>query len=317
MLAWFGVDSTIGLVADSELMRTVLVAASDVEVRFDGGGGKCEIAVGPRAFSLAAGADSLDALAEVLWRVVPRLRRAAPAAEQLSAAEVAALEPYAERFREMGVLLSPEDGVVIDDEPDRRLYSYVARRAEDPDRVFKSVQAKRVVLRGPENVVSVWARLLDEQGIQVDRANEEADLNIVVSSDEEVLMALNRALCTARRNWVPVVFSPRTVRIGPWVKTGESGCLRCFVPRDGTKGKERSARPGWATMQAGSLYWTGGLLTHLALNALLPMGAEHPWGRVTTVDVAAGEQSSVTTWRDPFCDDCGERSVPRREWVTL
>ena len=93
ILAWPGADSTIGLVADSELMRTVLVAASDVEVRFDGGGGKCEIAVGPRAFSLAAGADSLDALAEVLRRVVPRLRRAAPAAEQLSAAEVAALEP--------------------------------------------------------------------------------------------------------------------------------------------------------------------------------------------------------------------------------
>ncbi|TYK50614.1 hypothetical protein [Actinomadura decatromicini] len=303
--------------ADSELMRTVLVAASDVEVRFGDAGGKCEIAVGPRAFSLAAGEDSLDALAEVLLRVVPRLRRAAPAAEQLSAAEVATLEPYVERFREMGVLLFPGDEVVIDDEPGRRLYSYVARRAADPDRAFMGVRAKRIVLRGPEHVVSVWGRLLSEQAIQVEQADEEADLNIVVASDEEVLMAVNRALCSARRNWVPVVFSPQSVRIGPWVKAGESGCLRCFVPPDTAAGKERSARPGWATMQAGSLHWTGGLLSHLALNALLPMGAEHPWGRVTTVDVVAGEQRSVTTWRDPFCDDCGERSVPHREWVTL
>ncbi|AYA15578.1 hypothetical protein DCW30_23345 [Streptomyces alfalfae] len=91
------------------------------------------------------------------------------------------------------------------------------------------------------------------------------------------------------------------------------------VPRRGERtGRRRAAVRDQAAGLGGELrLGAGGLIAHLALRSLLPMGAEHAWGRVTTLDVSTGEPSSVTTRRDPFCPDCVTRAPAAREWVAL
>ncbi|MFE5868131.1 TOMM precursor leader peptide-binding protein [Streptomyces roseifaciens] len=304
----------------SAVMEKVAVAAADVEFRMHGPE-KCEIAVGPRTYALTADPAALQPLADVITQVVPRMRRSAPIRRQLTEAEARRLSPFMPRLRDMGVLLFPGENAVIDGEPGRRLYSYICRRAAEPDRVFSGIRAKRIHVTGPEPVVSVWNRLLREQGLNPAGPEPEADaaLRIVADSDEARLAAANRTLCADRRSWLPVRFGAQRVRIGPWVRAGESGCLRCHLPARPEEERAREPGPaaGWATLQPGCLYWTGGLVAHLALRALLPMAAEHPWGRVTTMDAATGEQTSLTAWRDPFCPDCAGHTSASREWVAL
>ncbi|THC51445.1 hypothetical protein E7X58_15065 [Streptomyces sp. A1499] len=89
------------------------------------------------------------------------------------------------------------------------------------------------------------------------------------------------------------------------------------MPRRGERtGRRRAAVRDQAADLGGELrLGADGLIAHPALRSLLPMGAEHAWGRVTTLDVSTGEQSSVTTWRGPFCPDCVTRALAAREWV--
>lgn len=301
-------------------MSLVAVASTDVEFRMKGRE-KCEVAVGLRTFSLTADPDVLESLTGVILQVVPRLRRSASIGEQLSAAEAERLAPFVGRLRDMGILLFPRNGVVITDEPGRRLYSYIYRRSNEPDQVYSGIRAKRIHVSGLEPVVDVWCPLLEQQGLTADRLEpgDDAELTIVIARDKAALAAANRVQCADRSAWLPVLFGTQRVRIGPWVWVGESGCLRCHTPADSVAEPTRAegAAAGWVTLQSASLHWTGGLVAHLALRALLPMGAEHPWGRVTDVDVATGEQTSVTTWRDPFCVDCAEAAPTPREWVTF
>ncbi|MFI0976742.1 hypothetical protein ACH4SP_06900 [Streptomyces sp. NPDC021093] len=286
------------------------MAAADVGLRLRGPG-SCEIDVGPRTYVLKADPDAVRQLADVLTQVVPKLRRGAPVLRQLTADDAGRLAPFVKRFRDMGILLFPGEKACVVDEPSRRLYSYICRRAEDPDRVFADLRAKRIAVSGPEEIVSVWSHLLTEQGLSL--TGPDPALRIVAASDEANLATANRRLCAEGTDWLPVLFGAQRVRIGPWVRVGESGCLRCHLPSHPARSAPRPA--GWATLQSGCLHWTGGLIAHLALRSLLPMGAEHAWGRVTTLDASTGEQSSVTTWRDPFCPDCAAHAPAAREWV--
>src|ERR1017187_5939570 len=118
---------------ESELMETVAVAAADVEY-LAREPERCEIAVGLRTYSLAADRDALQSLADVVLQIVPRMRRSVSVGRQISSAEAGRLAPFVERFRDMGILLFPGNGTAIEDEPGRRLYSYICRRAADPDR---------------------------------------------------------------------------------------------------------------------------------------------------------------------------------------
>jgi hypothetical protein len=292
-------------------MEAVAVAATDVGLRMRGPG-RCEIDVGPRTYALKANPDAVRQLADVLTQVVPRIRRSAPVRRQLSTDEARRLEPFAARFRDMGILLFPGEKARVTDEPGRRLYSYICRRTEEPDRIFADLRAKPISLSGPAEIVSVWSSLLAEQGLSLTGQDPPA-LRIVAACDEASLAAANRRLCAEGADWLPVLFGAQRVRIGPWVRVGESGCLRCHLPSHPAQPASHPA--GWATFQPGCLHWTGGLVAHLALRSLLPMGAEHAWGRVTTLDASTGEQSSVTTWRDPFCPDCATHAPAAREWV--
>lgn len=314
------------------------MAATDVGLRMHGPG-SCEIDVGPRTYALKADPDAVRQLTEALTQVVPRIRCSAPVRRQLSKDDARRLEPFAKRFREMGILLFPGEKASVTDEPARRLYSYICRRTEEPDRVFADLRAKRIAVSGPKEVVSVWSPLLTEQGLSLaghdpglaghrpshvehdpglaghgpSHAGPEPALRIMAACDEASLAAANRRLCAEGTDWLPVLLGAQRVRIGPWVRVGESGCLRCHLPSQPPRSAPRPA--GWATFQPGCLHWTGGLIAHLALRSLLPMGAEHAWGRVTTLDASTGEQSSVTTWRDPFCPDCATPAPAAREWM--
>ena len=212
----------------------------------------------------------------------------------------------------MGVLLRPRCGV--DTDAELGLYTFVARRTESPDEVFALVKEKRIAVPGDDPFGAELAAMLARQGLTVD--DRDPALTVTVScGDHERLEAENRRLCEEGRASLPVLFLPRRVRVGPWTRPGESACLRCLGP--GGEDTPPTSPESWLSRQPGCAGWVGGLVTHLALHAFVPMGADHPWGRVTTLDVATGEQDSVRVWRDPYCADCAVPAAAAQAWVEV
>lgn len=302
---------------------------------------------GARRYVIRAGADSAGRLRRVVRSVLPKLRDAAPLDAQLSEAEFALLRPYLDRFRAMGVLFFPDADVArqIRGDRDVGLYTFIARRTSAPDPVFCAVKSAYVDVVGPADVVTAWKDVLAGQGLQVrtesqhaadspDRIGADSGLVVLVSvGDTERLEAAN--LCLTRRGtrWVPVLFEPTTIRVGPWVASGQSACLACLpAPQPWAQGNEAAAtghdterqRSGddvvatsWLTRQPGAVAWAGGLVAHLALRAFVPMGPDHPWGLVTTIDTVHLGQKEVRLWRDPCCPVCVDRPAAVQPWVEV
>ncbi|MFF3763438.1 hypothetical protein ACFYYR_05035 [Streptomyces sp. NPDC001922] len=167
-------------------------------------------------------------------------------------------------------------------------------------------------------------------------------LTIVVSlADEAALDQAAHQLCADRRPFLPVLVTPEQVRLGPWTMPGESACPRCTAPyeaslpdtgvsavadglaRDGATADDsprRATTPAvahdsWPSLQPGCLVWAAGLTAQLTLRAFMPMGAEHPWGRIVTLDPVGCEQTSVRAWRDPYCACCATAGPVAQEWL--
>ncbi|SER48144.1 bacteriocin biosynthesis cyclodehydratase domain-containing protein [Streptomyces sp. yr375] len=301
--------------------RDVVVGATDVEWKTLGNS-RFEILVGARKFVVEAKGEKGEALRYVMADVVPKLRRTAAVREQLSAPEAERLLPYMEKLAAMGVLLYPKEP--IGTEGELRLYSFIARRSAAPDGVFASVR-RDIGVTGPPRMADALGGALRRQGLRVrDGDAGDSALNVVVSlADEAVLRRTNRELCAAGRSFLPLLVTPRTIRIGPWTMPGESACLDCCAPYDtattatATPAARDSgvAHDSWPTLQSGCLEWAAGLTAHLTLRAFMPQGAEHPWGRVVTLDPAACEQTSVRAWRDPYCASCASAGPTAQEWL--
>ncbi|MFJ6822871.1 hypothetical protein [Streptomyces niveus] len=306
----------------SEPAEMVAVGAADVELRALGEG-RFELLTGARKFVLRITDEQEKALSEIVTDILPKLFRTVPVREQVTAAEIELLAPYVKQLASMGVLLFPRQS--IETVADLRLYSFIARRTAEADKVFGSVKAKRVTLTGPDRLTTVFAGPLRDQGLTVDGAgahprtetDTDAALTVAVSlGDEAGLDAINRRLCGEGRSWLPVLVTPGQLRLGPWTMPGESACPRCYGPPRPVA-DDLPATGSWLTLQPGFLGWAGGVLAHMTMRGFVPMGAEHPWGRITTIDAARCEQTSVRAWRDPYCAVCAPHAPARQEWAEV
>jgi hypothetical protein len=303
----------------------IVVGATDVEWKALGNS-RFEIVAGARKFVVEAKGEKGERLRHVVTRVVPRLSRSATLREQLPAAEAERLLPHVKSLAAMGVLLYPREPITTDAE--LRLYSFIARRSTAPDEVFASLR-REITVTGPARVTDAFAEGFTRQGLRVRdpqdaqrTRNTATGLAVVVSlHDEAVLQRANRELCAARRPFLPVLVTPARIRIGPWTMPGESACLHCSAPGGATAADASLtgvvARDSWPTLQSGSLGWAAGLTAQLALRAFLPMGPEHPWGRIVTLDPVACEQSTVRAWRDPYCASCATAAPVAQEWLEV
>lgn len=287
-----------------------VVAATDIELS-ELAGRRFTICTGERRVVAASDPEKYAELRHVVTDIVPKLSRSAPLAEQLTAAEVDRLRPYLKQLDAIGVLLFPT--VDITTAADRRLYSFICRRATDPDQVYAAVRAKRVELSGTAELTGAAGQALAAQGIRVGPGDAPPALTVVASVGEEPLLAANREACRDGRALLPILVGPHQVRLGPWTVPGETACLTCFGP--GADGAPATCSRGWLTLQPGCAGWVGGLVAHLVLRAFVPSGGHHPWGTVTTVDAVRGEQAVVRAWRDPYCPDCASRAPLAQEWV--
>jgi bacteriocin biosynthesis cyclodehydratase domain-containing protein len=302
---------------------------------------------GTRRYVVRVGSEAAVRLRRVVRSVLPKLGSAAPLHTQLTESEFALLRPYLDRFRAMGVLFFPDAEVArqIRDDRDVGLYTFIARRTSTPDAVFSAVKNTVVDLVGPADLVSRWSAVLDAQGLRVrtewrhaadapERIAADTGLAVLVSvGDGDRLRAANACLTRRGTRWVPVLFEPATVRVGPFVAAGHSACLACLpAPQaaaeagDGTPGGYEAGAPpvadgpvarSWLSLQPGAVAWAGGVVAHLALRAFVPMGPDHPWGLVTTIDTLHLGQREVRLWRDPCCPVCADRSAPLQPWVEV
>lgn len=302
----------------------------------------------PDHFLLRTGTNRVDlpigdadgrALRRLITSVLPKLRVPAALDAELHPAELALLRPHLDRLRSLGVLLfpGPQAAATIRTERDARLYTLLARLGHDPDRSYVEVRTRRVDLFGPASVVRTWGGLLATQGLLLGQVRSwcgsavpvpsaDAALAVLVSAgDPGRLRDANEEYAGRGQRWLPVLFEPGTVRIGPCVAPGRSACLACVPAGDpvaGPAGETAGPGPagrrvdgttsGWLTFTPALVTWVGGLVAHLTTRVLVPVGAEHHWGRLTTVDALNMDQWSIRLWRDPYCPVCAGRARPAR-----
>lgn len=323
---------TPGEVDDS----TVVVAAPDVGSEFLDGRWRVTTAV--RSVEVRLDAERSRAVRRVVRDILPRLDRALPLREQLGPGDVDRLAPLLEPLRSIGVLLLPTPAAAtqIVDADTLGLYCYLARRSGDADAHFEQLRSRRIDVVGPPALVSAWSSSLRRQGLLVgaDRAWDgsgeaprpaDAALTVVAVLSREAsgadaahsLSSLNERWCRAGQRWVPALVTPKTIRIGPWTAPGQAACLGCAP----ASGGDRDARPvawstatAWSTCQPGPVAWAGGLLTHQALRAFVPVAEHHPWGSETTLDTERLAQHTVRLWRDPHCLHCGTPGGRSQAW---
>ncbi len=335
---------TLGEVDDS----TVVVAAPDVGSEFlDGRRWRVTTAV--RSVEVRLDEERYRAVRRVVRDILPRLDRALPLREQLGPVDVGQLAPLLESLRSIGVLLfpTPPAATQIVDADTLGLYCYLARRSGDADAHFEQIRSRRIDVVGPPALVGAWSSSLRRQGLLVgaDRAWDgsgeaprpaDAALTVVAVLSREAsgadadhsLSSLNERWCRAGQRWVPVVVTPKTTRIGPWTAPGQAACLGCALASRGDRDATlrvpppgRGARPvawstatAWSTCQPGPVAWAGGLLTHQALRAFVPIAEHHPWGSETTLDTERLAQHTVRLWRDPHCLHCGTPRGRSQAW---
>jgi hypothetical protein len=300
-------------VTDLDLSSAVAVGAVDIELNALGGG-RFEVVAGGRRYVVETTEQQWDSLCAAVTAIVPRLARTAPVREQLDAAELRAIRPYLKQLAAFGVLLFPE--VEIATPAQLRLYSFLARRADSPDRAYAAIRSRQVAVSGPAVLAGPLRDALAAQGLAVADHAASPALSVVVSlGDRDALASANQRHCGAGLPWLPILLTARQVRLGPWTIPGESACLRCLPAEGGAP--ERTTPGCWLTTQAGMVGWLAGLVAHNTLRAFLPMAAEHPWGEVVTIDALTCQQSAHRMWRDPYCPVCAARAPAAAAWVEV
>jgi hypothetical protein len=296
----------------------VIVGAPDVRLTALGEH-RFEVATAARRFTVTADERQWESLRRAVTEIVPKLRRTLPLREQLAAEEMERLRPHLAQLATMGVLLRP--GVPIDSAADLRLYAFIARRSTSADAIYAAVKRKPVQIAGDAEPAAAIRDVIAAQGLTLagpgpGTGDAPPALSVAVSVGSQAALAdANQRCCKDGLVLLPVLITARWARVGPWTVPGESACLRCLPPGDDAGGG--AVAGAWLSGQPAFLHWLAGVVGHLALRAFVPMGADHPWGQVTTLEAATGEQASFRAWRDPYCEACARLAPVAQEWAEL
>jgi bacteriocin biosynthesis cyclodehydratase domain-containing protein len=331
-------DVPVGEAGPAELgwPSRVVLGAPDVALAVFGDD-CCELSTGGARYELRVSGPDRDRLRQVVEDVLPRLSRLSPLGSLISEPELDLVLPLLPQLAQMGVVFLPRLAAgSLATAADLRLYTYLARRTPLVDPAFEQVRRRRVILAGPVGLAESWAGVLREQGLTVATTESWRDLEpSTATSPEEILVLVllgrdrptleeaNLACHRAQRSWVPVTIEQSLVRIGPWVDYRQTACPTCSPPDPGQEVGAGWAPLGeqvatsWSALQPGATHWAAGLLGTLALRALIPLGAESPWGRLTVLDIERMEQRSSLVWKDPQCPVCSRPPHLVQEWVEL
>lgn len=302
---------------DKPQSTSPLVAASDVTFKRDDPS-HIIITTGAKTYTLEAAPEQVDELRNILADIVPLLRDSESLARSLSPDQTKVLQPYVQDFVTMGVLLeAPQD---IDTEAKRQFFTFLARRTSNANAAYKSAREQRFRFVGPDEPVRRWRTAFEEQGLAVDASETAASICIELVVDAKYLPEISGKYHAAGSAWVPIVLTPTGATVGPWVIPGETACPVCSESLGGldtyfAKPVVRGIKTSWLSLQAGSLAWIGGLLTHSALRVVAPAGPHSPWGRRIDLDFLRTEQERVFVWKDPYCAACGASPRPTRLWI--
>jgi len=299
-------------------------------------GGRHQITAGDRNYVIQTDTENARMLDNAINTVLPRLRADAPMREQLSLSEMDMLTPCIDQLKAIGVLLFPsrEAADRIHTAEDVKIYTFCARQASDADAAFVGLKSQQIVLCSPNYLAENLLKPLQRQGFDVQchadaptavaaaASGAAADVVVLAASTSAWrLESMNAIFVRNHMRWVPVVYSPTIVQIGPWTAPGQTACLSCMGRTNAEEPISESAFwngavASWLSLQPGALTWIAGLIAHLALHATVPFGEGHPWGRVTRVNVASWSQETFPVWRDPYCRVCAKSMPAIQEWVT-
>lgn len=273
------------------------------------------IMTGARTCTLESTPEQTKDLLDVLANIVPLLKESESLARDLSQPQRETLQPYIEDFIKLGVVLeAPPD---IDTEAKRRLFTFLSRRANNAREIYAQARRQDFCISGPHQFIEPWRSAFEAQGLSIQPSKTPDSISLELVTNAAEIPRLSKQHHSAGTAWAPLVLNPTGASIGPWVIPGETACPLCpelAVTGSQPAGPPQDANSSWLSLQTGPLSWVGGVLTHLALRVVAPVGPHSPWGRRIDLDFLRTEQKTVSVWKNPFCAVCGPTSRPQRVW---
>lgn len=295
-----------------ELAMDKIIAATDVHISTITAT-QVEVATGTKHYKLEVPTEDRAKFIGIISDILPQICQSLPLQHQLSEADLNLITPYVDGLIGIGVLFKVD--VTIETEPDRRLFTFLARRSQTPGSAYSNARKQKFCIHGPPEIEDAWAPLFKEQGLTLSESPKEG-IAIEVFFDGPQLLSCAVDQHAARQEWVPVLFTQSRVTIGPWVSPGQTACPACNPPYEPeSESLPLLSRSSWLTFQPGTLGWVGGLLAHQALRVVAPIGPHHPWGNITHLDALRYDQRYHAVWKNPFCETCGAARRSQQVWI--
>lgn len=276
---------------------------------------------------------------DALFRdILPRLNGTAPPEALLSDEDLQALYSVAGQLMKMGILFSVElaDYGGLENEADRQLYTLLARTKENPLDSFVSLKQLTVRLAGHQamigmlhpllaaNSCNVVAEPLLPPSIHTTALDHSLVIVLLAHTQKDQLTFLNKHFHTHKIRWVPVLFYPDKITIGPWIWPERSSCLCCMNEQPKQSDEQLSPAAlggtffkGWLSCQPNALQWVAGVVSMQINQAFCSLTKQTPWGRVIEFDCQQLSQTSKRVWKQPACPVCTDAAIQPQLWVEV
>ncbi|WP_167568823.1 TOMM precursor leader peptide-binding protein [Brevibacillus migulae] len=281
--------------------------------------------------------EQIDAL---FRNILPKLTGTVPADQALSPTDLQILQGVAPQLMKMGILFSLDQAYqgYVEREADRQLYTHLARTKEQPLDSFLRLKQLGVYLAGNLSMSRMLQPLLTANSCKVTieaelplpsiAAMDPTSSLVIVSlahTQKEMLFSLNKYFQDHKMRWVPVLFDPEKITIGPWIWPERSSCLSCMDmhPHDQrTDGPSslhedltRTFFKGWTSCQSNSMHWVAAMISMQVNQAFGSLTKQTPWGRIVELDCQQLTQANKRVWKHPACPVCTDSAKRPQLWV--
>jgi len=281
--------------------------------------------------------EQIDAL---FRNILPQLTGTVPADQVLSPTDLQILQSVAPQLMKMGILFSLDQAHqgYVEREADRQLYTLLARTKENPLDSFIRLKQLNVHLAGNLAMSRMLQPLLTANSCKVAiepefplpsiASMDSASSLVIVSlahTQKELLSSLNKYFLNHQIRWVPVLFDPEKITIGPWVWPERSSCLSCMdthphhphidEPISWDVDLTRTFFKGWTSCQSNTMHWVAAMLSIQINQAFGSLTKQTPWGRIIEFDCQQLTQTNKRVWKHPSCPVCTDNARQPQLWV--
>nr|UBK24769.1 McmB [Thermoactinomyces sp.] len=300
---------------------------------------------------------------EVFTKLLPKFQLGAKRDDVLNEEEKHKLHNIEDQLKNMNILfaINEETAQKIRSVEDCQLFTYIARRKKHPEEHFLRLKSQTLFIAGDPFLTLQLSSPIKKLGWRVSEGDSlhtltedlENGIVMVVLPQEQAhqeLLERNREYHRKGIRWLPLLFTPTQVELGPWIWPSYTACWQCPLEgsdqtilaseRSGvavegpsfTQGFETSSLPsssehtpasdshymlGWPSLQPSYLSGVMAHFSHVWTETVLRTGEQTPWGKKVRIRCESFLQQHHKVWKNTRCSCCSPVPVRSARWAEV